>query len=92
MLTELEFSPELLAAWRKAERAFDRDPEADETREAMAEFDRLIGLKPWEWSPLEVDDGPSPYPPGTSGHETWAPAQELRRALWRASKRRSAAR
>jgi hypothetical protein len=40
-----------------------------------------LRLPPWHISPLTVGDGPSPYPPNAMGRETWAQAQELRRAL-----------
>ena len=42
------------------------------------------GLKfqPWEITPWDVDDtGPSPYPPGTAGHEHWPAAQRLRKQI-----------
>ena len=42
---------------------------------------RGLKFKPWETEPWDVDDGPSPYPKGTSGYETWGPAQALRRRL-----------
>ena len=38
-------------------------------------------LKPWEVHLAEVDDGPSPWPPGTAGHSGWPKAQALRRKL-----------
>ncbi len=37
-----------------------------------------IGQRPWEYSPLDVDDGPSPRPVHA---ELWTKAQELRAAL-----------
>ena len=37
-----------------------------------------IGQRPWEPSPLDVDDGPPPRPHQA---EVWAKAQELRSAL-----------
>ncbi len=42
---------------------------------------RELGVKPWEFCPLEVDDGRSSYPPGTAGHESWNAAQRLRAQL-----------
>ncbi len=42
---------------------------------------REFGVKPWEFCPLEVDDGRSSYPPGTAGHESWNAAQRLRAQL-----------
>jgi hypothetical protein len=38
------------------------------------ELDRLLGLKPWELSPLDVGDGPCVYPPGTGGSDSWPKA------------------
>ena len=38
-------------------------------------------FKPWEICPWDVDDGPSPYPPGTSGGVSWPKAQALRKRL-----------
>ncbi len=41
-----------------------------------------LQLRPWEVSPLEVDEGPSPWPaPGSQGAVSWPKAQELRRRL-----------
>jgi hypothetical protein len=45
------------------------------------ELARLLGLKPWEITPLDADDGESPYAPGTAGHTSWPQAVELRRAI-----------
>ncbi len=42
---------------------------------------KVLGLKPWELAPSEVDDGPSPWPPGTAGYESWGKAQEMRERL-----------
>lgn len=36
-----------------------------------------LQLKPWEFAPSEVDDGPCPYPPTTGGAVAWARAVEL---------------
>ena len=40
-----------------------------------------LTFAPWEVHPADVDDGPSPWPPGTSGHASWPKAQKLRKAL-----------
>lgn len=40
-----------------------------------------LRFQPWELGPWEVDDGPSPYPPGAAGHECWPAAQRLRRQI-----------
>ena len=42
-----------------------------------------LGLKPWEESPLDVDDGPPPSwaKPGHAVYDTWEQAQRLRRLL-----------
>jgi hypothetical protein len=77
-----EFSPEVLAAWRRCRRG------ANE--KAETELNRLLGLKPWECSPADVDDGPSPWPPGTAGFDSWPRAQALRRQLDEAARRRPA--
>jgi hypothetical protein len=37
-----------------------------------------MNLMPWQFAPSEIGDGPSPYPPGTAGHESWRQAQEWR--------------
>jgi hypothetical protein len=49
--------------------------------DAQLELDSLLGLGPWAVSPLEVHDGPSPWPDGSMGAMTWAGAQELRREI-----------
>jgi hypothetical protein len=77
-----EFSAELLAAWRRCRRGGNE--------EARAELDRLIGLKPWQVSPLDADDGPSPWPAGCAGADSWPRAQALRRQLDEAARRRPA--
>lgn len=41
---------------------------------------RELRLPPWMPSPLEADEGPSPWP-GGMGAATWGEAQELRREL-----------
>lgn len=40
-----------------------------------------INQRPWEPSPLDVDDGPSPWPAGSGGSIAWPEMQELRRDL-----------
>jgi len=42
---------------------------------------RALELRPWEVSPLDVDDGPSPWPDGSAGAVGWKQAQELRRVI-----------
>ena len=37
----------------------------------------LLGLKPWETSPLDVGDGPCVYPAGSGGAESWPLAVAL---------------
>jgi len=47
-----------------------------------AECDRLgLRFRPWEIHPADVDDGPSPHPPGTAGAASWPHAQRRRRQL-----------
>jgi len=38
-------------------------------------------FRPWEVHPAEVDAGPSPWPGGTMGAQSWPKAQKLRRKL-----------
>ena len=59
------------------------------TPEALAAFKagdsirlhRALGLRPWQPSPLDADDGPPPWPPGSSGREFWPLACDLRAEL-----------
>ena len=53
-----------------------------EREAAIAQQRHDLGCKPWEYSPLEVDDGASPYPSGSAGQASWVNAQRLRRK-WR---------
>jgi hypothetical protein len=45
---------------------------------------RALGLRPWERSPLDVDDGPCPDWGGDQWRASWEQAQELRRQLEKA--------
>jgi hypothetical protein len=45
------------------------------------ELSRLLHLKPWQLSPLDVDGGPCPYPQGSAGFESWPMALALRDKL-----------
>jgi hypothetical protein len=68
---------------RSRERAHRITPAA---LEAYAASDRLaldkaLGLKPWQVSPLDVDDGPAPWPAGSGGALSWALALALRAEL-----------
>jgi hypothetical protein len=40
-----------------------------------------LTFKPWEVHPADVDTGPSPWPAGTGGAESWPKAQRLRRKI-----------
>ena len=40
-----------------------------------------LGLRPWEASPMDAHDGPSPWPEGSAGARSWPLAQRLRREL-----------
>jgi hypothetical protein len=40
-----------------------------------------LTFKLWEQHPADVDTGPSPYPVGTAGAESWPKAQKLRRKI-----------
>ncbi len=65
------------------ERAHRITPEAVEAFRAR-DFHRLhsaLNLAPWETSPIEVRNGPSPWPAGSGGDDSWPKAQELRREL-----------
>lgn len=42
-----------------------------------AERERL-NLRPWQFAPSEVNDGPSPYTGGCAGHVAWIEAQAWR--------------
>jgi|GEM_PF-2297577 len=53
-----------------------------EDRTALAD---ALRLRPWEISPLEVCDGPSPYPAGSGGCTTWQKALELLTQLQKAA-------
>ena len=48
--------------------------------DADALYDAL-GLQPWEVNPLDVDDGPAPWPPGSAGYRSWPEAQRLKAEL-----------
>jgi hypothetical protein len=54
--------------------------------EDRAEFHRLIGLKPWQASPLDVGRGASPWPAGAVGTASWQSAQAMRRELLSAAR------
>ena len=43
--------------------------------------ERGLTFKPWEIHPADVRDGPSPYPAGTGGADTWPKAQAMRRKI-----------
>ena len=42
---------------------------------------KALNLRPWEFAPSEVDDGPSPWSEGTVGYASWQRAQQMRREL-----------
>jgi hypothetical protein len=54
--------------------------ELDEEIRALCES-KGWRFKPWEAHPANVDDGPSPHPPGTAYNASWPKAQKLRRKL-----------
>jgi hypothetical protein len=68
-MTDLQFSDEIVDAFAR------RDHRTLYT---------LLGLKPWEISPLDADDGPCPYPGTCAGAQSWPHAQRVRRALEKA--------
>jgi hypothetical protein len=43
--------------------------------------ERGYTFKPWETEPADATEGPSPWPAGAVGTESWAKAQALRRQL-----------
>tara|TARA_R110002096_G_scaffold5809_1_gene26780 strand:- start:5101 stop:5448 length:348 start_codon:yes stop_codon:yes gene_type:complete len=49
--------------------------------ELSRELDRELGIKPWQVSPLDVDDEACPYGAGTGGAQSWPDALKLRREL-----------
>jgi len=54
------------------------------TREQRIAAEReQMNLRPWQFAPSEIDDGPCPYPPGSAGAQGWAQAQ-----AWRAEIRK----
>ncbi len=55
-----------------------------ETRaERIARERKELDLRPWEFAPSEVTDGPNPYAddPNKAGFASWNKAQELRRQI-----------
>jgi hypothetical protein len=50
----------------------------------IADERKRMALKPWQYAPSEVDDGPNPYPPSAGAHQSWIEAQQ-----WRAEIRAS---
>jgi hypothetical protein len=61
-----------------------RERSARRQRERLARAARIdrergdMALKPWQLAPSEVDDGPSPWPRGSSGYASWFVAQAQR--------------
>ena len=49
---------------------------------------RLLGLRPWQPSPLAVDAGRAPAPDGTAWAASWSLAVELQRELQAAAMQR----
>jgi hypothetical protein len=43
--------------------------------------ERGLTFKPWEIHPAEANDGPSPYPAGSAGGDSWPKAQKMRRKI-----------
>ena len=55
-----------------------------ETREQRIRREREeMRLRPWEFSPSEVNLYDKPFQPGAVGRSTWAAAQEQRREILR---------
>ena len=65
-MTDISFSDDVLEAF---------------TRGDERTLNRLLGLKPWEVSPMDVSDGPCPWPGTCAGAASWPHAQRVRRAL-----------
>jgi hypothetical protein len=40
-----------------------------------------LRFSPWEVEPADADSGPSPWPAGTGGFESWPLAQKMRRKI-----------
>lgn len=40
-----------------------------------------MGLKPWQLSPSQVNDGPNPYSPSCAGWAAWEEAQRWREEI-----------
>jgi hypothetical protein len=64
----LRITPEVVAAYRAGDEVL---------------LDGLLGLKPWEASPIGINsaDQPSPWPPGAGGASSWPQAIELWKQL-----------
>ena len=43
--------------------------------------ERGLTFKPWEIHPADANDGPSPYPAGSGGGDSWPKAQKMRRKI-----------
>lgn len=59
-------------------RRYSKEPELTER---IAKERKAMNLRPWEYAPSEVDDGPNPFPPGAAGHASWIQAQRWRAEL-----------
>ncbi len=60
---------------------------AADQQAAITKQRQEMNLKPWELCPLEVDDGPSPWPNGSAGAVNWGQAQRLRERMRRGQTR-----
>lgn len=49
----------------------------DQRRQRVRLERQALQLKPWEFAPSEVDEGPCPYPPTAAGAVAWDRAVEL---------------
>ena len=61
-------------------------------RERIRKERAALGLRPWEFAPSEVSEGPNPYSANSVGHQSWARAQQMRRELAEAKRKQRAAR
>ena len=52
--------------------------------------ERGLTFKPWEIHPADANDGPSPWPVGSAGADSWPKAQKMRRKIIAELKARAA--
>jgi hypothetical protein len=53
---------------------------------ARATFHKLIGLRPWQPSPIDATQDECPWPPSSTGAMWWPRARQLRHELLKAAR------